>query len=310
MSWDTNLQYKISGRGWKYGVTTLKRYGDRYKLTQHRKAVRAGGLEAEGGRAPPKGEKKEQGGRCAASISRTRATVYELAACNPWSFFCTWTLADDKGFNRYDLGPWYKDFSQWVRNQRRITGAKLAYLVVPECHKNGAWHLHALMEGIPKERLKKLSTDDYLPYRLLDMIKRGEEIYSWPAYQEKYGWCTLSPIRDRDRCASYIAKYVTKAFTAPEGGGDGDRKGATAAASLPDGAKLYYASHGLERAKKIWMGKLPFRPDMKWDYENEFVGIVWGSHPGEFLSAEQMVEVFGYDGYQEEVAKRDREGSV
>lgn len=298
MAWSTNLKYKTARHKWDYGVSTIKRYGSRYKLTQHRKAVRAGGIEDTGGRAPPGGAKKREEGRCAASISRTRATVYELAACNPWAYFCTWTLSDDKGFDRYDLGPWYKDFSQWIRNQRRLTGAKLAYLVVPECHKDGAWHLHALMDGVPMDRLLKLTLKDYLPYRLLDILKRGEELYSWPAYQEKYGWCTLSPVRDRDRCASYIAKYVTKAFSAPEGGAGGDKKGPTAVASLRAGAKLYYASQGLQRAERVWKGTLPYRPDMEWDYENDYVGIVWGEHPGEWLSAAQMVEVYGYDGLQ------------
>lgn len=310
MAWNTNLGYKASGRKWEMGISTIKRYGDRYKLTQHRKAVRAAGIEEGESRAPPKGNREGKQGRDPASISRTRAAVYELAACNPWSYFCTWTLADDRGFDRHDLGPWYKDFSQWVRNQRRITGARLAYLVVPECHKDGAWHLHALVEGIPLERLRKLSPEDYLPYRLLDMLKRGETVYSWPAYQDKYGWCTLTPIKDRDRCASYIAKYVTKAFRAPEGGAEGTKKGAAALTSLPVGAKLYYASQGLQRAVQIWKGALPFRPDMKWDYENEYVGIVWGEHPGEWLSAAQMLEVYGYDGCSQEVEKRRGQGPL
>jgi len=253
---------------------------------------------------------KAEQGRDPASISRTRATVYELAACNPWSYFATWTLADDRGFDRHDLGPWYKDFSQWVRNQRRLTGAKLIYLVVPECHKDGAWHLHALMEGLPVERLQKLTTTDYLPYRLLEMLKRGETVYSWPAYEQKYGWCTLTPVKDRDRCASYIAKYVTKAFQAPQRGPEGTGKKPTAVTSLPAGAKLYYASQGLQRAVPVWKGRLGFDPGMVWDYENEYVGIVWGKHPGEWLTADQMMEVYGYDGYCEKVEEGGGKGPV
>lgn len=216
--WAAELR-ALKGPGRQWSVATVKQYGDRFKLTYHRKSVMTPGLERErpppegrGREPPPGGGDKADKERFESSLSRTRAAVFELAACNPWVWFGTWTLADDRGFDRYDLGPWYKSFSQWIRDQRKTTGAELAYLIVPEGHRDGAWHLHALMFGLPAGQLQALTVKDYIPYRLLDKLKAGQEVYTWPAYVMKYGWCTLEPIRDHDRCASYIAKYVTKAM--------------------------------------------------------------------------------------------------
>lgn len=291
MVWVKRLDYKLQGHKCQHSLCTVKEYGDRYKLTVHKRYTRVPGWEDEEegarGRAPP----GEQDGRSDASISRTRAMVRELAMCNPWEYFSTWTLADDRGFDRYDLAPWYKDFSQWIRNQRRLTGAALKYLVVPECHKDGAWHLHGLWLGMPMDKLRLLTSQDYLPYRLLDKLKDGRPLYNWPAYQEKYGWCTLEPIRDKDRCATYVAKYITKAFsgaTAPEGG---DKESVISVASLPAGAKLYYASRGLERAKEIWRGRIYFPEGYQFDFENEYVRTKWADSPDVWLDGEDMAAV-------------------
>lgn len=248
---------RIRERGAARDVITIKRYGERYKLVYHKTLLRRGGLDRPPRpAAAPRASEEE---RAASSLSRSRAAVYELAACNPWEWFGTWTLADDRGYDRYDLGPWYKDFSQWVRNQRRLTGAALHYLIVPEQHKDGAWHLHALMLGLPRERLRPFGLDEHLPYRMLDKLRRGEELYDWPAYRRKYGWCCLEPIRDRARCASYIAKYVTKSF----------------AGSLGRAAKLYYCSQGLERAELVWRGDWHVPADYQWDYQNDYVALKW-----------------------------------
>ncbi len=249
-------------------------------MTYHRKGLARGGLEVPrpgpdghpGGGAVEGQPGDSADGRFAASLSRTRAAVFELAACNPWEWFCTFTLADDRGFDRYDLGPWHKDFAQWLRNLRRNHGCGLDYLIVPETHKDGAWHMHALMMGVPDKFLRAFQPGERLPDKLRGKVVAGKEVYDWPGARQKYGWVTLEPIRDSGRCASYLAKYVTKAMTEP---------------SLAGAAHMYYASHGLQRAELLHRGYMHIPPEFKWDYSNDYVGIKWADSP----SAWEVIDI-------------------
>ena len=242
---------------------TVKKYGSRFKLVHHKYPVRRAGLDRPKSEAdnlnPP-----QDGGpvRYESSLSRTRSAVFELAACNQWEWFCTFTLADDRGFDRFDLEGWRKDFSQWIRNQRRLHRCELDYLIVPEKHENGAWHMHGLVKGLPLQSLRRFGPDEYLPVRLLRRIRAGDALYEWPAYRKKYGYTVIEPIRDIDRCASYIAKYVSKAFAEP---------------TLVGNQHMYFASQGLQRAELVQRGILTSSVGVEWDFSNEYCDIKWSN---------------------------------
>lgn len=157
------------------------------------------------------------------SFSRARRVVLEKALCNPWEWFCTLTI-DPKYYDRYDLPLFYKQFSQWLRDQRKC-GGRFQYLLVPEKHKNGAWHLHGLFYDVPG--LVRFS--DGVPQRLID-----GGFYDWPDYRKKFGFCSFGRIRSPTRSAFYVSKYITKELNN----------------MVSDvGSKLYYCSQGLQRAE-------------------------------------------------------------
>lgn len=60
---------------------------------------------------------------------------------------------DETKYDRYNLLAWKRDFTQWLRDQRKKY-RKLGYdfdcpfLLVPELHQNGAWHMHGLFGDI------------------------------------------------------------------------------------------------------------------------------------------------------------------
>ena len=88
--------------------------------------------------------------RLSNSISRTRRRIFELAACNTWDWFFTGTLDGEK-CDRNDLNGTFKRLSQFVRDYRKKqTGERIMYLIVPERHKDGAWHFHGLIKGLPE----------------------------------------------------------------------------------------------------------------------------------------------------------------
>lgn len=86
------------------------------------------------------------------NLSRSRNKVFEYAYCNDWEYFVTMTLDKEK-FDRYDLKAWKKSLTQWIRDYRKKYGCKIQYLLIPERHKDGAWHIHGLLSGLPADRL-------------------------------------------------------------------------------------------------------------------------------------------------------------
>ena len=144
--------------------------------------------------------------RLDASISRSRRRLLELALCNPWDWFCTFTLSDDKVGDRFDLKAFHGRFSQWLRDQRK-KGYELSFVIVPERHESGAWHAHGLFRG----NMELVSFADEAAEGLrvpLDLIDR--DYYDWPAYREKFGFCSFGLLKNPLAAGFYVTKYLTK----------------------------------------------------------------------------------------------------
>ena len=222
--------------------------------------------------APRRGssaEGKDTEERFQASISRTKNRIFELAMCNEFTMFCTLTQDEKKVRNRYDLETFRKDFAHFVRNQNRSRELPIKYLLIPEQHKDGAWHIHGFFSGLEEGTdLTAFTLADRLPYRLRKMIKNGETVYNWPKYAKKYGFFTATAIKDKIAASSYITKYVTKDV---------------AKQALESGRHLFFASQGLKGREVVVHdnidqgGELVFCPisDGEWDFENDYVKVKW-----------------------------------
>ncbi len=238
---------------YKHDIATLKEYGSNgYKLTLH-KALRTSGLEYKIVRSP-KGSVNTS--KLDNNISRAKAKVFEYASCNDWQFFATLTI-DKSKFDRYSLNEFYKKFSIFIQNLNRDNSCKIKYVLLPEQHKDGAWHLHGLFSDIPRHLLCTFSLKERLPNYILQKLRNNQIIYYLKNYSEKFGFCCFEPIIDKKRVASYITKYITKDLqkTVQELGGH-----------------LYYCSKGLNTAKLIIKDYLSI-PLESPDYVNDYVKI-------------------------------------
>lgn len=192
------------------------------------------------------------------SISRSKKMIYEYALSNDFDYFCTFTL-DQKKYNREDLKTFIKDLGQFIRNYRRIHDTDIQYLFVPELHcDKKSWHIHGLIKGLKFSHLKELTLDMNLPYKILEELKKGNIIYDFPLYSERFGYCTLSPIKNIEHCAIYVTKYISKDL----------------AENIEFNAKSYYCSKGLKKAEVIKKGTLSTNvPSDFWQFENDYVSI-------------------------------------
>lgn len=186
------------------------------------------------------------------SISRSKEAVYELAKCNDWKYFCTFTINKEK-FDRYNLEAFMKSFRKWINNYTRKTGGKkLDYVLIPELGKNGAWHCHGIM-NIPRKYLSRFEKGKHPAFLV------NSKYLNLAAYEKKFGYCSFGKIRSKEKVARYITKYITKSS-------------ATQKRKL--NSRLYYCSQGLKRPTELERGYDLVTID-GFDFENEWVGIKW-----------------------------------
>ena len=170
------------------------------------------------------------------NISRARTKVKEYALSNTWDYFATLTI-DKTKFDRYDIKAYIKALSAFLNNYNR-NGIKVLYLLIPELHKDNAIHLHGLLSGIPVN----------------DLIINENGYLDWKPYHDKFGYISLSPIKDPLKVSNYITKYISKDM---------------ATAVKECNAHLYYCSQKLKHAERIFMatdGAFLVSPDYSSDY--------------------------------------------
>lgn len=219
--------------------------------------IRRPGYEAIDGEDRQRHKKNTAGNesKLEASLSRTKSTIFELALCNDWEWFVTLTL-NPEYHDRKDLKNYKSKLSTWIKNYNRIHKSNIKYLLIPENHKDGSWHMHGLMQGLPKEELHEFTEQEKLPLKMLIEIAKGHRLYNWPAYVKAFGYISISKIINMESVSTYITKYITKDLLSTRIG-------------LND--HLYYCSQGLKRAETIYQGRLT--KDIEEDYSNDYVKI-------------------------------------
>ncbi len=172
------------------------------------------------------------------AISRARRVCLEIALCNEWKWFATFTIAENN-MDRKNLEGFYGRFKEFLKYQRKKYGVKIPYLLVPEQHGDGSWHMHGFFNSDIDQMLVSFCDLDKQGY-LSDNGKRlprkliKKDYYNWPAYQKRFGFCSFGKIRNHDAAAFYVVKYISKSFL-----GDARRVG----------LQLYYPTLGLNRAE-------------------------------------------------------------
>lgn len=202
------------------------------------------------------------------NIARARNTIFEIAMCNDWDYFVTLTLSPDKlsslCLDRFDLQSFYKYFANWLHKRPY----KVSYLLVPEQHKNGAWHFHGFVKGIPLHELHLFTSSEKLPTYLINKINDGGILYSWKDFAKKFGFNDFEYIKNQEKCSSYVTKYISKELYK----------------SINNlGAHCYYCSLGLKRAERIYKGRL--HSDINYDFSSDYVSV-------KILDADTINDIF------------------
>lgn len=163
-------------------------------------------------------------------MNRTIQSIYEVSRANEWNYFLTLTF-DPKIIDNTDYDLITKKVSKWLNNLRTRYAPDLKYLLVPELHKDGKkYHFHGLLSNIGNLKLihsGKVSVGKYI--KDFKDFPNGDVIYNLENW--KYGFSTVTKVKDNARVACYITKYITKELC-----------------SVTENKKRYWISKNVDRA--------------------------------------------------------------
>lgn len=134
------------------------------------------------------------------SLKRSRDKAFDIALCNDFKYFITFTL-DEKKISRYDTTEISRKLKNWLDNKVRRNNFK--YIIFPEYHKkeneNGqqAIHFHGLCNG-------DLTLTDSNHY-----TKKMQKIYNCDDWC--FGYSTVIGFTgSKLKIVHYVMKYITK----------------------------------------------------------------------------------------------------
>lgn len=151
---------------------------------------------------PPKGKAVDPERAKESSRARARAAVRDIALCNNFPYFFTWTLSPEL-INRYDPAEVGKRVQTFLKNAAYRKG--FSYVCVPELHKDGAIHFHGLCDLGQMSISRACDPHNQRPLS----TNRGQPIYNMTDW--KLGYSTCTPLDENYEAAcNYVAKYLSK----------------------------------------------------------------------------------------------------
>ena len=129
------------------------------------------------------------------SLKRAKDKIQDIVLCNNFNYFVTLTFNPEK-VDSFNVEAVKGAIKNWLNNGVKRRG--FSYIAIPEYHKSGRIHLHALMSGN-----LKLADSGH--------THNGRTVYHITDWKEKFGFCTAVKIDGNIANLSYyITKYITK----------------------------------------------------------------------------------------------------
>lgn len=189
-----------------------------------------------------KGESIFQESNLERSIRKTKTTITDYVLANNFEIFATFTFSPKK-VDRFDIDACKRKLKRWLDRQRE-KDSNLKYVVVPERHKNGAIHFHALFENIDSFTLHKTK-----------IRQENRDVFTMRDW--RFGYSNVKFIdSNRLKVAVYITKYITKDMITIEN------------------KRRYWSSHNLALPGKYYnaVDEFQIRPDLQsLVYENAYL---------------------------------------
>lgn len=180
----------------KYTVVEhiVKEYpNDKYKVTVFNNPLII--PKPKKGRTVNRSSEKPSDDAITESLRRTRTTIFDYALSNDFEYFVTFTF-NPKKIDRYSIDETFNTMKYWLNRQKKHS-PNFAYVIVPEFHKDGAIHFHALIRDYNAE------------LKPTNVFQNGKRVYNLTGFTA--GFTNAQKLDDdQTKAAAYLTKYITK----------------------------------------------------------------------------------------------------
>lgn len=125
------------------------------------------------------------------NLIRAKNKIIDIGLANDFLYY--FTLTFNPSYDRYNLFEVYNAFKNKMRYMRQLVNHRIDYLIVPEQHKDGAWHFHGFF------------TKD-----IGDFFFTNNHGHLDITYLKDLGFVNVQVIKDKVRISHYITKYIAK----------------------------------------------------------------------------------------------------
>ncbi len=162
------------------------------------------------------------------SSKRSQDTMYGYVLSNVWDYWVTLTLSSEE-VNRFDNSEVKYLWHIFQQNcKRRNPDCKI--LAIPEKHKSGALHFHALMSNIDLTLIPAINPKTNKEIR----TQFGDLVFNVKDWNFGFSTCVVMPKKNNYlKVANYMVKYITKS------------------GNIDYNAKRYYHTRNLEFKNKV-----------------------------------------------------------
>lgn len=143
------------------------------------------------------------------SLQRTASTIKALAELNAWDYWVTLTFNQDLVGGLAMRSEWVtvKSVLTWLQMYNANHRLAIRYLLVPDLHSDGAFHLHGLLSGVPSNLIEWWTLETAPTAKIRARIRSGVPCGSFKPYSARFGFSRIEPLKNAGAAGHYLSSH-------------------------------------------------------------------------------------------------------
>lgn len=143
------------------------------------------------------------------SVQRTASIIKALTELNHWDYWITLTFDKSLVGGSAMRSEWrtVKSVLTWLQMYNANHGISIRYMLVPDLHSDGAFHLHGLLSSVPARLIEWWTMETAPTAKIRARIRSGVPCGSFKPYSARFGFSRLEPLKNAGAAGHYLSSH-------------------------------------------------------------------------------------------------------